>query len=596
MQLRLALPLAIILALAITTLPARADWVNLTGAEVAPNIAEIYVEDAGVRVALEIYVGDLEQFSDVIPADWFGEGRDVPPDAERLLRFSRDGLIVRDADGVTLPAKLVTAEPRIRVDRRSPFAGMIDPYSGQRLPEPPEDPRVLYVELIYPFAGGRPAEVTLTPPMTAEGVPTASIGMLVFHRDVPVIDFRYFAGPATLALDWDDPWYSRFDSRNLTRHHRYPRMSFLYAEPYEIRHEALVRVRDAGELVGLNPEGTRLTEDEATRLTAAAAETIAARSPMTIDGQPVTPDFDRAAFMRIGARGLEFLEPGAPIDVDAAILGLIWSVSTDGYPQEATVEWTLFDGRAEQVPGYSIDAAGPFLSPLTPDDPDLVWTNHFKRPPVPPVAEIAADEWSEIRAPALSGAIWLGALGLLVAIPRSNGRQRRIGAGALAAVLVVVGAFALPYGTVGVSRPGLIPADMSEDQATALTEQLLTNVYRAFDFRGEEQVYDRLAKTVDGSLLEQVYLDQRRTLRVARAGGAQARVKTVAIDSALPTPVPGTAADFTVRAKWTIVGSVGHWGHVHQRANLYDAIFTISAEGGAWKITDFEVLEQERLS
>ena len=44
-----------------------------------------------------------------------------------------------------------------------------------------------------------------------------------------------------------------------------------------------------------------------------------------------------------------------------------------------------------------------------------------------------------------------------------------------------------------------------------------------------------------------------------------------------------------------IVGNVGHWGHVHQRANRYEAELTLSAAGGAWKIMDFKVLEQERL-
>ncbi len=51
-----------------------------------------------------------------------------------------------------------------------------------------------------------------------------------------------------------------------------------------------------------------------------------------------------------------------------------------------------------------------------------------------------------------------------------------------------------------------------------------------------------------------------------------------------------------VRTGWTIVGTVGHWGHVHQRSNLYEANLTISTANGVWKITDFEVLEQERLS
>jgi hypothetical protein len=471
---------------------------------------------------------------------------------------------------------------------------MIDPYTGRRLPAPPEDGRVLYAELFYPFESARPGRVTFTPPIDDEGTPTAAIGIIVMHRAVPVIDFRYFAGPAELTLDWEDPWYSRFDGSNLIRHHRYPRMSFLYAEPYEIRHEALIRVRDAAELVGLAPATDQLSKEESERLTAAAAETVAARSPMTVDGTTVTPDFDRAAFMRIGLRGLELLEPGATIDVDSAILGLIWSVPTDGYPKEATVEWTLFDDRASEVPGYAIDAAGPFLSPLTPDDAVLVWTNYFKHPPVPSIVEVDATAWSEVRLPVLSVGIGLLSLGSLVVAVRRGKRMRRIGAGALALALAAAAYPLHTYGTVGVSRPGMISAELTEEQASLLTQQLLANVYRAFDFRGEAQVYDRLAKTVDGSLLEQVYLDQRRTLRIARAGGAEARVEEVVVEAATPESVPGMAADYVVRTRWSIVGRVGHWGHVHQRINGYEADLTISAESGAWKITDFAVLEQER--
>jgi hypothetical protein len=287
---------------------------------------------------------------------------------------------------------------------------------------------------------------------------------------------------------------------------------------------------------------------------------------------------------------------GAPINVDAGILGLIYSAPTDGYPKQATVEWTIFDDRAGTVRANAIDAAGPFPSYLTPDDPLLVWTNHFKRPPFPPVAEVEAREWAEVRLPALSIVLWLGALGLLATALRGAGLPRRLGSGALAAVCVAGGIVAMPFGTVGMQRLKIVPAEMTGEQAVALTGQLLTNVYRSFDFSGERQVYDRLAMTVDGALLEQVYLDQRRSLRIARAGGAQARVKTVDVESATPTLVPGTAADFTVRARWIIVGTVGHWGHVHQRSNLYEADLTISAANGAWKITDFEVLEQERLS
>jgi hypothetical protein len=101
---------------------------------------------------------------------------------------------------------------------------------------------------------------------------------------------------------------------------------------------------------------------------------------------------------------------------------------------------------------------------------------------------------------------------------------------------------------------------------------------------------------VDGPLLERVYLDQRRSLRVARAGGAEARVRAVDVESAAPSHVPQTGADFVVRTRWSIVGTVGHWGHVHRRRNRYEADLTLSPAGGAWKITGFEVLDQERLS
>jgi hypothetical protein len=49
---------------------ARADWMNLSGAEEAANIAEITVEQTHVRVNLEVYLEDLVSFRDLVPDDW----------------------------------------------------------------------------------------------------------------------------------------------------------------------------------------------------------------------------------------------------------------------------------------------------------------------------------------------------------------------------------------------------------------------------------------------------------------------------------------------------------------------------------------------
>ena len=43
------------------------------------------------------------------------------------------------------------------------------------------------------------------------------------------------------------------------------------------------------------------------------------------------------------------------------------------------------------------------------------------------------------------------------------------------------------------------------------------------------------------------------------------------------------------------MGTVGHWGHTHIRQNLYDAVLTIEAVDGSWKIKGMEVLEESRI-
>ncbi len=48
-------------------------------------------------------------------------------------------------------------------------------------------------------------------------------------------------------------------------------------------------------------------------------------------------------------------------------------------------------------------------------------------------------------------------------------------------------------------------------------------------------------------------------------------------------------------ATWNVAGSIGHWGHVHQRKNQYRAEINVSPIDGVWKLVDLEILEEERL-
>ena len=101
--------------------------------------------------------------------------------------------------------------------------------------------------------------------------------------------------------------------------------------------------------------------------------------------------------------------------------------------------------------------------------------------------------------------------------------------------------------------------------------------------------------SVNGELLEEIYLQNRKSLAVKKAGGAQARGNEVEIIEAEAESLPSEAMGYAVKAKWTAQGSVGHWGHVHTRKNYYDALVKVQVEDGHWKITGLELLEEKRL-
>jgi hypothetical protein len=81
---------------------------------------------------------------------------------------------------------------------------------------------------------------------------------------------------------------------------------------------------------------------------------------------------------------------------------------------------------------------------------------------------------------------------------------------------------------------------------------------------------------------------------LANQGGAQAKVKDVALDAVKVLPSE-QANSFNVEASWTVHGSVGHWGHIHQRSNRYLANLTVSVDNDRWKLDQMSVLQEERL-
>ncbi len=589
----------VFLLMAVLAVPAaRADWINLTGSETAPNIAEIYVLDDRVHVKLEVYVGDLDKFADLVPDDWLRDASGRESLEERLERFSREGLqFVTDA-GEQLIAEVVTIEPRLRVDRQSPFAGMINPITRARVPDAPADKRVLYVELDYPFEG-KPGSLEFIPPLDEDGnIASATIGFIAYHKSVPVIDFRYLGAPAHLTLDWSDPWYSKFKNVNLKRHHASALMTFLYVEPYEVRHEILTRVKDLEEWMDLGLRGDEFIEiDELEPLKQRIGEFMMSRNPVLIDGEAVDPILDRTNYVTVGIKGIQILEVPERLEISTAIVGVILTYITDGIPQEVTVDWELFTDQVQRVPATSTDPAGPLPTYVTADDNVHTWTNYLKNYTLPTVETVAvAGSIGQLEIPVASagGGALLLLLLVVIASRRKHGASLRLPAIA-AGVLVAASAAAWPFARVSVDRPTALAGTLETEQSVALVETVLRNVYRAFDFREEDDVYDKLALVVSGDLLADIYLQSRQSLAVQQAGGAQAKVKELEIREAIATRRDEGDLGYDIRAQWTAMGTVGHWGHTHIRQNLYDAILTVESIDGVWKITGMEVLEETRI-
>ncbi len=578
--------------------PARGDWINLTGAETAPNIAEITVFDDRVEVALEVYVGDLKVFEDLIPDDWLKDLKvDRPPPADRLKRFAERGLRFVTDKGEPLQAELRLAEPRLRKDRFSPFAGMVNPYTRLKAPEAPADKRVLYAELVYPFRETAPKTLTMSPPLDSEGRAEVSIGFIVYHKAVPVIDFRYLSGPSTLTLD-ADPWYSKFDNPNLSRHHKDALMSFLYVEPYEVRHEILTRVKDLVQWMDLGLRGDRYIEtDELEPLKQRIGEFLLTKNPVTVDGKSVRPILDRTNYVSLGLTGVQILEVPERLEIDSAVVGVIITYITDGMPQQVTVDWELFTDQIQRVPATATDPAGPLPTYLTPEDNVHIWTNFLKHYELPTVRRTqVSGSLGDLHIPVVSLlglAGFLGAGGWALS-RRRCARSMRLPL-AVSALSLATAAAAYPFAQVTISRPALMAGELDDERASALLQALLKNVYRAFDFRAEGDVYDKLALTISGDLLTDIYLQNRRSLAIQQAGGAQAKVKEVGVESARAERADGRDLTYALHGTWTVLGTVGHWGHVHQRKNRYEAVVTVDARDGAWKIVGLEMRDEQRI-
>lgn len=135
---------------------------------------------------------------------------------------------------------------------------------------------------------------------------------------------------------------------------------------------------------------------------------------------------------------------------------------------------------------------------------------------------------------------------------------------------------------------------MDEAELRTVVEGLLGRVYLAFEEETEEGVFDALAAVTEGEVLIELYLQRRQALELEATGGGRSELKAIRLDRLVDLGPPGEAGH-RIHASWEVVGSFGHWGHVHERANRYEADLVLMPVEGSWRITGFALRDMVRL-
>ena len=364
--------------------------------------------------------------------------------------------------------------------------------------------------------------------------------------------------------------------------------SFLAVEAFEVRHEILVRLRDVAELVGLTP-GPELGIEDQSDVQGRIRELVGVRASLEIDGEILQPVSQRVDFMTLDEKGVLPRPLPVPELVETALVGI-----TDVYMMTTTARhlsltWEFIDGVVE-IPATVTDPESTSSTVLTTNQPVLGWRNELAEDPVPKVAAIAVEP-TEVTLP-LWSLVPLAAAFLFAV--RAVRRRKPAFSFAFARVMLVVAIVLGPFGNLAIAVPWSVGSAPSASQAKRILAGVLPNIYRALEFREESVVFDRLALSVTGDTLTEVYLDQRKVLVMEERGGARARVEAVEVIEVDSTQ-PESSGGFSAEAIWTVGGTVTHFGHRHFRQNRYDARVALVPDEGIWKIRLIEVLNEERL-
>ena len=542
---------------------------------------------------LTCFAEDLELLQGVEPLDDGMYDEDELLDAhDDHARFLAERVELLDENGEQLKAKITNIGP-FEIPETGIEQGSLMNYS---------------LNYEFEFKYDEPPQfLTINQKLVAEGMILPSEleislkqsgGEEIFHMMKP-------EAPEIFRFDWDRPPLSA-DATEEERNQHFAKereqtlgitsysnvYNFVYITDTEVRQEVLIPLASLSTFLEFDRADERFLEveeqDAAKPLIEALFDTE--NNQVKIDGVPVPPVFDRIDFYGLDIRDFVNQSERERLSMANGRVGVIMSYSAKASPNKVEITWKTFNEVVKTIDSiiFEYDVVKQFEFSRFLVDNQYVWENPG-RPPLPPITGIdasnfKANSWSIPWATCLLG---LSALVLALFCRSLFGTGLAL---ALAAVCGVGAFFAIDVWQYEIKDTTASKIDGADE----IFSQLHKNVFRAFDYNHENDIYDALANSVDGEQLRELYLQVSDSLRVKEQGGAVARIDGVDFveGEQVPPSDSATSPAFGYRAKWNLIGTIEHWGHLHQRTNQYDAMFDVELVDDAWKITSMQIKDQ----
>ncbi len=561
----------------------------------------MFVTRTKAIMRVQMFAEDLILFQGLEPND---QDRIVPEDLKRGLEqhkeFLLEKVIVRDVNGELLNGQITDLKP---------FEIPVDGIPATEMMQ-----HTATYEIEFPFAAP-PEFLTIQQDITDPNSIVPSEMSLNVHQAGTALNFAERllpGGSTTLRFDWretlsedasDAEWDSWFEKQReatlgITSYSSV--YSFIYIEPVEIRHEMLIPLATLATILPVkheDPAFVEVSEQEAIR--ESIRNWLKEENPVLVNGSPVRPDFTRIDFYSLNLSDFATQADAQRVSLASGRVGIIMTYRTPSDSiRDASLQWNTYYSTMTKIPAVVISYPDrmdrfEFSRFNTSEDNTLSWSC---RPEDLPTAIAAVPAVIRERA---KWYLPVGSLLSLIAIGftlRIKSVQTRV---IIAGLLAVVTAVSWKPTMISVNDPLSAPAELSQEESRVVFTALHQGIYRSLDFGTEDRIYDVLATSVDGTLLENLYLQLRQSLELREQGGAIARIRKIEYGQGFvvgrdltATPWPG----FQYRSSWTVAGSVEHWGHVHERQNQFDAVFTIEPREGDWKITRMDIEGQTQKS